>query len=1170
MFRRDFRLLLVGQFLGALGDNLVLAWLLGRLTALYQTGGIDASGLNLWNVGFSAALLAPYVALSWLAGWVGDRFARTHVLFGATLIKSSGILALAILPKTLPSALAAYGLVGLGACLYSPAKYGLLPELVPPHELVRANGFVETLTLVAILCGGLSGALLADHVGVFLSLFIMFAVYVAAAMTALVMKKTPHHPDTKLSGSLREFHATLTGFARSPRLSRILAGTAIFWTVGAVLKMTLQSWGLGPLGLTTNTGIALLGLALSVGVMIGGLLAGRISATGNLSRTRGFGALLAVALAALALANSPGVAALQLIAVGVAAGLFLIPLNAALQAEIELPQVGKAIAAQNLVENAAMLIGAGLVAAVGKYAATRGITFFPAALYPLAAVGVLAALPYLKPLTSQRDSESMTPSEFPASPGQSVRSHCRHVVSSIGRNLVRLALRVIYGFRVEAAAIDGATGNGPTAVSGTTALNAPGPVLLISNHVSWLDALMLWSVLESDWRFVISRVTAQRHPLLRPFMMGARSFPVDVGSPRALREMAEYLQQGGRLVLFAEGRLSRTGSLMKLFSGTGFLLQHTGAAVVTVYLRGVDRSAWAVNENRKRRFPRISLHVQGPNFPPSFTGSSADVRAQTTSWLRSRLVEQRFRVERDNGPRTLSDAIRSAARANPRAIAISDPVTGSMTARDLMIRSGVLARVLRREAPGRSDRVGVMLPNVNAAPVILQALWRDGRVPVILNPTAGESVLADCMRQADLRVVITSRSFLEKISLAPATLSSTGVRLIFVEDLRAAITWRDRLMGMVTRWNSLSPFRSIGKASPQDTAVVLFTSGSERHAKGVELTHANLLANIQQVLAVTDIEDQDRVFNALPLFHSFGLTIGLLLPLVRGIPVVLHPSPLDYRGVPAAFYDSDSTILMATDTFLRGYGATADPYDFRNLRHCFSGAEKLRRETAALWSEKFGVRILEGYGATECAPVIAVNTPFAPREGTVGRFLPGIAWRLDPTEGITDGDRRAGRLFVRGPNLMRGYLDAQAQADFQAHDGWYDTGDIASVDADGFVRLLGRQKRFAKIGGEMISLGAVEEALSAALSANRAGNAYGIATVRCPDPMRGERIVAVTDDQQFTMTHARNAVSAAGLSALHQPRSLVTVPELPRLGSGKMDYPSLERLVAAQPEAQAA
>lgn len=703
------------------------------------------------------------------------------------------------------------------------------------------------------------------------------------------------------------------------------------------------------------------------------------------------------------------------------------------------------------------------------------------------------------------------------------------------RRWVRWCLSVCYRFRAYNEAV----------------LRAPGPVLLIPNHSSWLDWLFVGACLEGDWKFVVSRETAETTWLRRRIMLNKRTFPVDPSSPYALKRLAEHLRGGGRLVLFAEGRLSRTGALMKLYDGTGFLLHKTRARVITCYLRGAWQMRRSPSPGPKRWFPAVTAHFSDLLTPPvPAADTAAGARAALTQWARDQMVAQRFAVEMAFGPPTVPSAIAEAARRQPRKVVLEDNSRKTLTFRQLFIGAELLAQQWRGLS---AERVGVLLPNVVAAPVVLLGLWAAGKVPALLGYSAGAGVTVACARLARLKQVITSRAFLERIRFDTGPLRDAGLELIYLEDARAAIRRRQKLGA----WFRVvvGPRPPVGSAD--QTAVILFTSGSEAEPKGVELSHANLLANIRQLLAVTDIHDEDRVFNCMPLFHSFGLTIGTLGPLVRGLYLFLYPSPLHYRLAPTMLYDTDGTVFFSTNTFLRGYARKAHPYDFRSVRYLFAGAEKLQETTAALWAQRFGLRILEGYGATECSPCISVNTPLDARPGSVGRLLPGMDARLEPVEGIAEG----GRLFVRGPNIMRGYLNAEANTRFQALNGWYDTGDIARMDADGFLYILDRAKRFAKISGEMVSLTAVEEALAGAFP--QYGLRCQVAILSRPDETRGEALLAVTNEPRLTLDELRQVLRARGMSNLCVPRELRHLSHLPTLGTGKIDHRTLAaRLIA--------
>ncbi|AHF93181.1 AMP-dependent synthetase [Opitutaceae bacterium TAV5] len=712
------------------------------------------------------------------------------------------------------------------------------------------------------------------------------------------------------------------------------------------------------------------------------------------------------------------------------------------------------------------------------------------------------------------------------------------------KTLARLLVRLLFGFRAR----------------GTAALSTPGPVLLIPNHASWLDWLFLYATLDDDWRIVTSSVTARISRLHRRLMVNHRTFPVDTASPYAVREMIDYLNRGGRLVLFAEGRITRTGSLMKIYDGTGFLIHKTRARVITCYLRGATRLPFVRHTGWKQWFPRVSAHFSPALQAPDFKQHSNTVaRDKTTLWLRDQLVRQQFEVDLAEGAQTLPAAIAETAAHLPAHVAFEDATATELTYRRLMTATDALATVWPRLlGPARGERVGVVLPNVNAMPLALLSLWSEGKVPAILNFTTGTSVMLQCAQLAGIRNIVTSRQFLEKARLDLAPLVEAGITLVYMEDVRPRIGLAARLLAALR--NRLACGRRLRRApvTAEDTAAILFTSGSEGVPKGVELTHRNILANLRQAIATIDVTDHDRIFNALPLFHSFGLTAGLLFPLVRGCYTFLYPTPLHYRIVPTLVYDRCCTVLFGTNTFLNGYARKAHAYDFNTLRFLFAGAEKVQAATYDTWARKFGVRILEGYGATECSPILSLANRMEPGSGTAGRLLPGIEYRLDPIPGVDDG----GRLFVRGPNIMKGYINPEANAEFQRGGGWYDTGDIAFVDDERYVHIRGRMKRFAKISGEMVSLTAVEDALAGAFP--RYGLRCQVAVVAVPDADKGEKLVAVTNESRLQLADIRAVLRDKGLSNLAAPRELRVVQAIPKLGTGKINHRELLRQLAEE------
>lgn len=478
---------------------------------------------------------------------------------------------------------------------------------------------------------------------------------------------------------------------------------------------------------------------------------------------------------------------------------------------------------------------------------------------------------------------------------------------------------------------------------------------------------------------------------------------------------------------------------------------------------------------------------------------------------------------------------------------LEDPERAPLSYKRLILGALVLGRKIAAGTK-RSGTVGVLLPNVNGVAVTLFGLWFEGRVPVLLNFTAGPKNVKSACETAQLDTIITSKRFVDTAKLDDVIAAiSEDRRIVYLEDVRKEIGAVDKAIGLVRSVFARMVARS-AVADPDSPAVILFTSGSEGTPKGVVLSHANIVANATQIWAHAEgmLTASDIAMNPLPVFHSFGLTAGMMLGLLNGMKVVLYPSPLHFKQVPKLIHETRATFLFATDTFLVGYARAADAGDLSSLQNVVTGAEKVKDSTRALWS-KWPATILEGYGCTECSPVLACNIPTDNRHGTVGRLLPLIKHRLEPVEGIHDG----GKLVVHGPNVMLGYMHVSAPGQIQPPEGgWHDTGDIVDIAADGFVTIKGRAKRFAKIGGEMVSLAAVES-----LASTLWPGATHVA-VALPDARKGEQIILITDKPDADRSEFIASAKEQGAAELQIPRAILVVGAIPVLGSGKIDYPA--------------
>ncbi len=680
-------------------------------------------------------------------------------------------------------------------------------------------------------------------------------------------------------------------------------------------------------------------------------------------------------------------------------------------------------------------------------------------------------------------------------------------------------------------------------------------LLIVANHESFLDGLLLGLFLPVNPVFVVHTGVA-RSWYFRLVLSLTDYLAVDPTSPMAMKKVIKLLETGRPVVIFPEGRITQTGSLMKVYDGPAFVAAKTGATVVPVRLDGAARSYFSRVSGKypKQLFPHIRLSILPATAIPMPAAPTAKLRRRKAGEAMRRVMQEMLFAShpRQTLFAALCDAVEIFGR---RRRVLEDMKQIEYSYQDLLKMSLMLGRLAARES-AEGERVGVLLPNLTATVGLLLGLTAQKRVPAMLNYSAGSEGMQAACDAAQVRTIITSRQFLETAKLGDKVAALRNVRLVYLEDLGKGVTLWDKLW--LIGYALWLPRCTARPASPEDAAVVLFTSGSEGKPKGVVLSHRAILANIAQVRAVIDFSVDDKVLNALPVFHSFGLTAGTLLPVLTGASLFLYPSPLHYRIIPELAYDRNCTVLFGTSTFLGNYAKFAHPYDFYRLRYVVAGAEKLAEPVRALWFEKFGIRIFEGYGATETAPVLAVNTPMAYRTGTVGQLLPGIHAKLVPVPGIDAG----GLLHVSGPNLMSGYYRASAPGVIEpphseAGPGWYDTGDVVEIDDDGFLRIVGRVKRFAKVAGEMVSLEVVEK-----LAAATAPGAAHAASSQ-PDAAKGEALVLFTTDPALTRDQLLAAARDKGVPELAVPRKIVIIDALPLLGTGKTDYVSLKKMAEA-------
>lgn len=1112
---RRFLPLFITQFLGALNDNLFK----NALIILILTRFAEDQALLVPLAG--GIFILPYALFSTIAGQLSDRFDKA-VLIRRTKLVEVGLMALAgagFYFGSLPLLLAV--LFGLGAqsTFFGPMKYGILPDHLRDHELVSGNGLIEAGTFLAILAGTIAGAdLIGRDNGALLVTVggLIFALigYVAA----LQVPPAPSRSDA--------FRISLNVPADTGRLIRLarhnlpvwlaILGISWFWLMGSVVLAAFPGIAAESLK-ADNSVITLMLTVFAVGVGVGSvacakLLHGRIAlwpvALG------GVGLSLFLADFALSAAGSPAlptVSALlgslsglrmmaDLALLALCGGLFSVPLYAIMQERSD-PAVRSRMIAVNNILNALFMV-AGALAMMGL--AKAGVSQTSQLL-------VAAAL------------------NLPALLYGALRSGPEAL-----KALLRGYFRLFH--RAEIIGRDNAEKVGERSV-------------ILVNHQSFLDGLFVAAHLPGMPVFAVDTDQARRFWYLKYFV---KFFAVDPANPMSTKAMIRTVREGRQLVIFPEGRITLTGSLMKIYDGTGTIADKADADILPVRIDGLQFHKFSRLKGLvpQRWFPRFRMIVLPPrrlSADPELRGKKR--REQLTRQIHDIMMEAAFRPE--TLTRTLLEELLEArTKYDVGQVIAADPMKVELTYSRLLLGACVLGRVLR-PLTSEGEKVGLLLPTSAGVTVSFFALQAFRRIPAMLNFSAGADNILSACKAAEIRTILTSRVFIEKARLGGLidTLSR-HVRIVWLDDVRAGLTLSDKLAG---KFLSLRPHRLPGaRGTAHEPAVVLFTSGSEGAPKGVVLSHANLLANCGQVAAVADLNPRDRIFNALPTFHSFGLTGGVILPLMLGIRTYLYPSPLHYKLVPELAYLEQSTVLFGTDSFLAGYARMGRPLDFQSMRFIVAGAEKFKEETRRTYWEKFQKPVYEGYGVTECSPVAAVNTPAWYRPGTVGRLLPHVEHRLEPVPGIETG----GRLILRAPNIMLGYLKADAPGQLQPPpDGWYDTGDIVSLDAEGFVTIQGRAKRFAKIAGEMVSLTAAE-ALAADL-----WPASAHAVVSLPDPRKGEQLLLITTQSGAAVSDLQAHARKRGVAEIMVPRQIRQIDRLPLLGTGKTDYPALQKLV---------
>jgi acyl-[acyl-carrier-protein]-phospholipid O-acyltransferase/long-chain-fatty-acid--[acyl-carrier-protein] ligase len=1117
--KHPLRGLFVTQFLGSFNDN---AWKQIVIFLAIAAAASTAEGQEHTAIA-QIVLMIPLMLISLPAGVLADRLSKRSVIVATKVFELAlmlaGVAALIVQPGGGTLGLAVLGLLGVQAAFFGPAKYGIIPELVPRERLSAANGVLEMGSNLAILSGMVAGAGILQGarwagIPLWTGGLLLVGLSVCGLLSALTI---PRVPPARSEGGLAATVRIAWDAIRADRVLRLaVIGQVLVWAIASLVPAPITPYAMKVLGLSegeANLPLIALGLGIGLGCMTAARLSGPKVEYGLLP----MGALgLTIGTLAFGLIGPGIVGTIFVMAIlGVFSGLLFVPLNALLQARSPEDRRGAVISFSNVLVYGGMLAGSVLALVLARAGFSPQQTFVGISLFLLA--GFFWSM-------------TLVPDAF-----------LRFLLIDLAHTIYRV--RVI----------------------GRSNVPEQGGALLVPNHVSFADGLFLIASVDRPIRFVVYAPFFDRR-ILGWFLRSMRAIPISPsGGPKmilhAFREAGRALDAGEVVCVFPEGQISRTGMMAPFQRGLQRIVKGRTTPIIPIHLDRLMNSVFAPVSHRRwpERIPYPVTVSIGTPMPPD--SSLFELRQAITE------LGQQAWSHRKRDRRPLHHEFVGCARRHPLRLAFADFQTPRVSYFRALAGSLALARALRPRWEGQAA-VGILLPTSVGGSLVNLAAALAGRAAVNLNFTAGRAGMESAAAQAGLRTVVTSRTFLEKAKLQPPT----GLELIYVEDVLAGIRATDRAvaaaMAMVApaRWleRGAGATRAV---TVDDTATIIFSSGSTGEPKGVVLSHFNIDSNVQAIRESYRVLPGDRLAAILPQFHSFGYTISWFA-VNSGIGSICHPSPLDAVHIGALVERYSATVILATPTFLNLYLRRCTPAQFGSLRLVLAGAEALPESHALAFEDAFGIRPMEGYGMTECAPVVAVNTfdhrePgfFQPgsRRRYVGRPLPGVAVRVvhpdtfEPLAADTEG-----MVLVKGPNVMRGYLGRDDLTEAAFHDGWYITGDLGFLSEDGFLKISGRLSRFSKIGGEMVPHGRVEDALHQAIGAD--SQVFAVTAVG--DERKGEKLAVLTTLDDGPVDQALQGLAAQGLPNLFIPRreNVIKVEAIPVLGTGKLDLKAMRRV----------
>ena len=1111
---RGFYWMATTAFLGAFNDN-IFRWMMITFLLVRLEGEMSPKSIMAWG---SAVFVIPFLLFIAAAGNGADRFSKQRIIF-LTKCMEVGVMLLGCVAFYTQNIYFLYCIVffmSAQSAFFSPSKYGILPELVGNERLSKANGMLEMFTYIAIILGTVLGFNLSKLAGDRHGTYALICVGIAGIgiLTSIGIPKTVAAGGRNKASWLvvKDIWNTLYEIRGQRLLIIAVIASAAFLFIGGFVQNNIVEYGTDTFNLKVHQS-SFLYLVAALGIGIGSVFAGKISGCRielGLVPLGGVGMTLSMLLLGLVPGSWTAICILLFI-LGFSGGLFTVPLHAFIQKESPNERRGEVLAASSFLSWVGVLISAGVLLLLDAAKVSASVCFFLFGLFALVlSIAMIRVLP-----------------DF------------------FARLMFLIVTRFIYRIKTV----------------GCENVPAEGGALIVSNHVSWVDGLLIMATQPRPVRFLIAREYYNMW-WIKPVMKLGRMVPISHRPKeivKAFEEAREHLANGDLVCIFPEGGITRTSAMAGFRPGLERILKDTDVPVIPTYIGG----AWgSIFSYAKRKLfgslPKVSYSVSihfGQPLP-----------AQTPSFeIRQKVCElsSDYFNHRKNRKRNLVNIFIQTARRNFWRQAVSDITGKSLSYNKLLVATLTLGDKLR-EPLGHQKMIGLLLPSSVGGAVANLAMSTLGKIPVNLNYTVGGAAMRSTVDQCGIESVITSRKFLENISeeLHPDN-------PIFLEEIMPQIGKGDKFRALLKAW--LCPrfiLSRRGSFDPDNMATIIFSSGSTAAPKGIMLSHHNLISNIEAMRTALHFSMTDNICGILPFFHSFGYAVTIWLPLLTGISVSYCPNPLDAKQIGKTVRENRSTLLLATPTFLAGYTRRVEADDFKSLRLVLLGAEKLKKCIADAFEEKFGLRPLEGYGATELSPVVTLNLPdvtaggstqIATREGTVGHPLPGIATRIvDPASDAELPQGETGLLLVKGPNVMLGYLNNEEKTREVLRDSWYTTGDIARIDEDGFITITDRLARFSKIGGEMVAHIAIEEVLQQAAACDDPC----VAVTSVPDEKKGEQLVVLYLEQAGEMEALQAAVEGSNLSNMSKPRkdNYIKIDALPVLGTGKLDILGLRKL----------